>query len=227
MKFRSQTTIGRVVLALLTCLAGNQLRGQAFVTNSFACLAEGTWNAKGVHTSTNGSYMIGYNYENPVEQAAYFVFDLTSIQGETVTNCWITIPGSIDYHITDYFPTPDDGLTNNIQFKVGIAPQSSDTNITVGEIMTGNNNYNVYHYSVDPNQNQDLGYRWVVDGLHLGFTFGAFTYNPPRLQTEVNAGGQWAFWACDRFDAASVGENYLWGSTFFTTNIVLTIVTVK
>jgi hypothetical protein len=209
------------ILALLCRLAGNAHAGN--VTNTFVCLTEGTWNADGVHTSTNGSYMIGYNYEYQAEQAAYFVFDLTPIQGKTVTNCYLHIPGSIDFHITDYWPTPTaNNLTNHQQFKVGIAPQGTDT---LDQITNGNNSTTIYLDGADPNRNQDLGYGWVMDGLHLGFNFAAFTYNTERLQAEVNTGGKWAFWAVDRFDSASTGENYLWGSTFYTTNIVLTIVT--
>jgi hypothetical protein len=217
------------VLLLLCSFAGNL---PAQVTNTFQCIAEGTWNSGGVHTATNGSYMIGYNYEYPVEQAAYFLFDLSSIQGKTVTGCSLYIPGSIDYLITDYWGTPTANNRNDHQqFKVGIAPQCANvTNgaanfVPLGTITNAATAGNVYHYCMDANDNQDLGYGWVQDGLHFGMHFDAFTYNTGRLQAEVNAGGVWAFWACDRFDSGAGAQNYLWGSTFSTTNIVLTIIT--
>lgn len=217
------------VLVLLSSFVGNL---PAQVTHTFECIAEGAWNASGVHAATNGSYMIGYNYEFQVEQAAYFVFDLSSIQGKTVTGCSIYIPGSIDYDITDYWGTPTANNRNDHnQFKVGIAPQCANiTNgapnfVSLNTITNGNNVYNVFHYCLDANDNQDLGYAWVEDGLHFGQHFGAFTYNTARLQAEVDAGGVWAFWACDRFDSGAGAQNYLWGSTFYTTNIVLTITT--
>jgi hypothetical protein len=219
-----------MAILLLSCSFAGCLQAQ--VTHTFQCLAEGTWNGSGMHMATNGPYMIGYNYEYPVGQAAYFVFDLTSIQGKTVTGCSVYIPGSIDYAITDYWGTPDANNRNDHQqFKVGIAPQCANvTNgaanfIPLNTITNGNNVYNVFHYCLDPNDNGDLGYAWVMDGLHLGQNFGAFTYTTSRLQAEVGAGGQWAFWACDRFDSGAGAQNYIWGSTFYTTNIVLTIST--
>lgn len=204
---KKSTLWGGLAVLALCCGTTNVQAGSAVLT----CLDSGTWNAKGVHNSTS-NYQIGFSTELPSEQASYFVFDLTPVKGKTITACNLLIIGSNDYNITTMWP----GHGTGPNFKVGVAPQGSDT---LSQVLTGNNSTTIYLDGADANRNQDLGYNWVPNGLHTGTTFDAFHYNNSRLQTEVNAGGQWVFWSCDRFDTGAGSENYIWGSTAFTTAI--------
>jgi hypothetical protein len=195
-------------------------------------LASGNWSSAGVHTV--GNYQIGHSVELPHQQAAYFEFNLDPVKGKTLVSANVLIPGSTDYNIEVVYPPKCPG-TNVPCFKIGIAPQG---NLTTDQIVSPSSNHdvNVYLNGADPNRNQDLGYLWVEDGLHKGVTFDAGHYNPARLQHEMAVGGNWVFWAVDRFDngerdlsngicpACPGGfENYVWGSTSFTTGIVLDI----
>jgi hypothetical protein len=191
----------------------------------------GTWNSAGVH-STSTDYQIGYSTQLPNEQAAYFEIDLDSVKGQTVSSCVMYILGSPDYNITCYWVNPDNlngpNNTNTIheQFKVGMRPQGADT---LSEVLTGNNNVTVYTDAADANRNQDLGYTWASNGVHPNQVFDTDHYNPSRLQTEVNAGGDWIFWACDDDDTDQSGgtgvENYIWGTTTFNNQLILEITT--
>jgi hypothetical protein len=69
-----------------------------------------------------------------------------------------------------------------------------------------------------------------MDGFHFGATFDTFHYEStgqvgPYLQNAVNAGGNYIIWGNDDYDSGNTGENYIWGSTSYNTNIVLTIET--
>lgn len=176
----------------------------------------GTWNAAGKHTV--GSYQIGYSAELPVKQAAYFIFDLTSIRGRVVTANNITIPGTTDFHITGDWPNRPAGAPVH-QFKAGMTPQNVAAN-SVNQITTGNNNTSIYNNVI---REQNLGYGWVPDGLHRGMAFDAFHFNPARLQALVNTGGLVAFWAVDRADINAGSENYIWGNSSCNAGIVMNI----
>jgi hypothetical protein len=176
----------------------------------------GTWNAAGKHTV--GSYQIGYSAELPTTQAAYFIFDLTSVKGRVVTANNITIPGTTDFHITGEWPNHPAGAPA-IQFKAGMTPQNVAAN-SVSQIINGDNNPSLYHNAV---KEQDLGYGWVPDGVHKGKAFDAFHFNPARLQALVNTGGLVAFWAIDRADINAGAENYLWGHSSCNAGITLNI----
>jgi hypothetical protein len=207
---------------------------QPVTTTTFhlPAIASGTWNSAGIHAI--GNYQIGHSTELPHQQAAYFEFNLDPVKGRTLVTANVLIPGSTDYNIEVVYPPKCPG-TNVPCFKIGIAPQG---NLTLDEIVnpTSNHNTNVYVNASDSNRNQDLGYFWVEDGLHKGVTFDAGHYNPARLQHEMNVGGDWVFWAVDRFDSGEFDlsngvcsacpggfENYVWGNTAFTTGIVLNI----
>lgn len=199
-------------------------------TFQLTALASGNWNSAGVHTV--GEYQIGHSTEHPEQQAAYFEFNFDPIKGRTVTGASVLIPGSTDYNIeTTYAPRCGTAPC----FKIGITPQGTET---LEDIVspTSNHSTEIYLSGGDANRNQDLGYAWVENGLHKGFEFGAFTYNTARLQDEVNAGGNWVFWGRDDFDNGESNvddgacpdcpggvENYVWGSTAFTTGIVAMI----
>lgn len=217
-----QTLLKGIAAALLCCGAPIVQAG----TYNLTAITCGNWNSAGIHDPST-LYQIGFSFQRPNNQIAYFEFDLTPLQGKTVTGAEMLIPGSTDYSISDFWSTPDDGLTNNVQFKVGIRPMcNTNYPITLSAILTGNNNGTLYTDANDMNRNQDLGYQWTVDGFHLGKQFGSFTYNTYRLQNAVNAGGDYIIWAADDFDSGNVtGENYIWGSTSYNTNIVYTITT--
>jgi autotransporter-associated beta strand protein len=216
------------LLAASLALGAINLHAQTY-THYLTAITSGNWNSAGINGSTTDGtptdYQIGYSMQLPNEQAAYFEFDLTPIEGQTVTDCNFLIPGSTDYNITDYWGTAginENNLNDHQQFKVGIRPQGADT---LAQILTGNNSTTIYLDGADANRNQDLGYGWVAEGLHLNRAFGSFTYNTARLQTEVNTGGLWIFWACDDYDTGAGDENYIWGTTQYNTGLVLEITT--
>lgn len=185
-------------------------------TFHLAATASGNWNDQGIRTG--GNYQIGNSTEHPHQQAAYFAFNLNAVKGRTVTDANVLIPGSTDYTITSIWS----GHTPSHQLKVGVAPQGPNS---VSQITTGNNNKTLYINAADANRNQDLGYNWVVDGLHKGKTFDAFHYNNARFQAAVNRGGAYVLWSCSRVQGPSGAENYIWGNTRFTTAIVLNVTT--
>jgi len=216
--------------AALGCGGGTPVQAQGHVYHLTA-ITSGNWNSAGIHDPTT-LYQIGFSYQRPNNQIAYFEFDLTPCQGKTVTNAFTLIPGSTDYSITDYWGTPtENNPTNHSQFKVGIRPMcNTNYPVTLNEILTGNNNGTLYTDVNDANRNGDLGYGWVMDGFHFGTVFDTFHYESvghigPFLQMAVDAGGDYVLWGNDDYDSGNTGENYIWGSTSYNTNIVLTIET--
>jgi hypothetical protein len=214
--------ISGMAMAALLCLSIVQVQAQH--TYNLTAITSGNWNSAGIHDPTT-LYEIGFSYTRPNGQIAYFEFDLTPVQGKTYTGAYITIPGSTDYSITDFWSSPSNGGPHQ-QFKVGIRPMCNTTYPeTLTEILTGNNDKGLFVNVNDANRNQDLGYAWVQNGFHFGQTFGLSTYNIQRFQAAVNAGGDYVLWAADDFDSGNTGENYLWGSTSYNTGIILTIIT--
>jgi hypothetical protein len=201
---------------------------QAQYTHYITAITCGNWNDTGLRGSTTDGnstdYQIGYSMQLPNEQAAYYEFDLDPVKGQTVTNCEFLIPGSTDYNVTSQWATGvnENNLNCHQQFKIGVRPQGADT---LSQILTGNDSTTIYLDGADANRNQDLGYGWVMEGLHLNRAFGAFTYNTARLQTEVNTGGDWVFWVCDDYDTGAGSENYIWGTTTYNTGLVLEVTT--
>lgn len=197
---------------------------QAATTNTFRlpALASGNWNSAGIHTV--GNYQIGHSTQDPDQQAAYFEFNLDPVKGRKLVSASVLIPGSTDYNIEVTYPKKCPG-NNTPCFKIGIAPQGA---VSTSEIVSSssNHNTNVFLQGNDVHQNQDLGYAWVEDGVHKGLAFDAAHYNNARLQDEINAGGDWVFWARDVFDSGEKNmsngacpacpggvENYVWGNT--------------
>jgi len=226
-KLQPTTTVALAAALLFAGAAGVQAAGHVY---DIPAVTSGTWNDKGVHQSGTG-YQIGYNAKSPNEQAAYIEFNLTPAKGKTVTAAGTLVIGSTDYDIEAYWPNPDNNLDGNThtQFKVGTRPQGSPT---LSEILTGNNNISVYNDG--PQGNSDLGYGWTPNGLHPGYVFDAFHYEStgqvgPALQNAVNAGGDYILWYVDRFDLLQDGDpcpvNYIWGSTSYTSAILLEITT--
>jgi hypothetical protein len=193
------------------------------------CLASGNWNSAGVHTV--GEYQIGHSVEHPAQQAAYFEFNLDPVKGKTLVGASLEIIGSTDFNIgvVDAARCPGDC------FKVGIGPQGTEATAAIVSA-TSNHSTAIFLSGADTNRNADLGYAWVPDGLHKGFAFDAFHFEPARLQAELDKGGDWVFWARDVFDDGESNrhdgacpacpggvENYIWGSTAFTTAITAII----
>ena len=229
---------GMAALALFSFGASSaQAAGHTY---NLSCIASGAWNSTGDHISKS-EYQIGYSSELPNEQAAYFEFDLTPAKGKTITSANMLIIGSTDYNILSYWPNPNPPNQTHIQFKVRIAAQCNPAYpITLSEMLTGNNSVTTWVNMQDFNRNTDLGYGWVTNGLHPGFRFDAFHYESvgigeghqkvgPWLQDECNTGGDWCMVAYDGFDFDQAGqrpvENYIWGSTSFTSATQLQIIT--
>jgi hypothetical protein len=70
----------------------------------------------------------------------------------------------------------------------------------------------------DFNRNTDLGYGWVTDGLHPGFRFDCFHYEAVGTGEGGKKVGPW-------LQNQRPSENYIWGSTSFTSSIQLQIIT--
>lgn len=192
-------------------------------TFQLTALASGNWNSAGVRTS--GNYQIGHSNQLPDQQVAYFEFNFAPVQGRTVTAAFVLIPGSTDYNIEVVYPSRCPGPC----WKIGIRPQGSSS---TEEIVSGNNN-RVLASAALGNQNDDIGYNWLEDGLHLGVEFDAYTYRQQGLQNQVNAGGLQVLWAADDFDGGESNlssgvcpacpggfENYIWGGTGYNTGII-------
>ena len=111
-----------VVAMLCLGAAAVQAAGHVYTLNN---LASGNWNSANVRTAN--TYQIGHSTELPNEAGAYFEYDLTPAKGKTVTGCKLLLIGSTDYSIHSYWANPDEGFTNHIQFKVGVAPQSNSS----------------------------------------------------------------------------------------------------
>jgi hypothetical protein len=230
MKISRQLLGGTAVVALLCFGAANgRAQGHTYNLTAITC---GNWNSAGIHDPTT-LYEIGYSFTRLQNQISYFEFNLTPLMGKTVTNAYTLIPGSTDYSISDYWSVPtENNLNDHDQFKVGMRPMCSTGDPeTLNEILTGNNNSSLYVNINDSNRNPDLGYGWVMDGFHFGKQFDTYHYEStgqvgPYIQNAVNAGGDYIIWANDDFDSGNTtGENYIWGSTSYNTDIVLTIVT--
>jgi hypothetical protein len=228
-----------------TCLTDGEVEGYSgppptqgapgTTTFQLTALASGNWNSAGIHTI--GNYQIGHSTQLPNQQVSYFEFNFSSIRGRTVRAGFVLIPGSTDYDIgTTYHPSecpPAPGAC----FKVGIRP-GTDLGYSAAEIVDASSNHNTaLAGALLGNQNQDLGYGWVANGLHLGFEFGAYTFNLSQLQDMVTAGGDQVFLGADDFDSGESNlsgggscpacpggfENYIWGSTGYNTGIIALI----
>ena len=214
---------GLAALALF-CFSAASVQAQGGTYN-LDNIASGNWNTANVRTSDN--YQIGFSTEHPVEQAAYYEFDLTPVQGKTISSANMLIIGSTDYHISTFWPNHP-GSPPQVWFKVGIVPMTISLN-SVDQIVTGNNIPGLYSGQIGSNS-KDNGYRWVMDGLHAGARFDAWHYEATsgrghRLQNAVTAGGLFVMFAADRFDSGNDGENYIWGSTSFDSGNQLQIIT--
>jgi hypothetical protein len=203
-------------------------------TFQLTAIASGNWNSAGVHTI--GNYQIGHSNQLPNQQVAYFEFNFSSIQGRTVQAAFLLVPGSTDYNIETTYMPPECPAAPAPCFKVGIRPLQG-LGYTVAQVVDASSNNNAtMAAALIGNQNEDLGYDWVTNGLHLGLEFDAYTYNLANLQDEVNAGGNEVLLGGDDFDSGERNlsdgvcpacpggfENYIWGSTSYNTGIIALI----
>jgi len=204
-------------------------------TFQLTALASGNWNSAGIHTV--GNYQIGHSVQLPDQQVSYFEFNFSSIQGRTVRAGFVLIPGSTDFDIgTTYHPSECPAAPAPC-FKVGIRPGTGLGYSTADIVDASSNNNRSLAAALIGNQNEDLGYDWVSDGLHLGTEFGAYTFNLSQLQDMVNDGGDEVFLGADDFDSGESNlsggglcpacpggfENYIWGSTGYNTGIIALI----
>jgi hypothetical protein len=169
----------------------------------------GTWDSLGAHTV--GGYFVGHTTSSP-DDISYFVFDLTAVQGRTVTHASLTIPGTSDWKITVSAPE-----TPPLQFKLGATPLPAS--VTMTQVMGGSDDPDVYS---DVHAEQDLGFGWVSSGAATT-TYGAFTYDTGRLQDAVNAGGPYAMFAVERFGETAGTDEYLYGGGVCGPDIVLNV----
>lgn len=225
-----------------TCLTDGEVEGfdgppptqgaAGTTTFQLTAIASGNWNSAGTHTI--GNYQIGHSNQLPNQQISYFEFNFSSIQGRTVQAAFVLVPGSTDYNIETTYMPPECAAAPAPCFKVGIRPLQG-TGISAAEVVSGGNSVATYNALIG-SQNDDLGYDWVSNGLHLGLEFDAYTYNLANLQDEVTAGGDEVFLGADDFDTGESDlsdgdcpacpggfENYLWGSTGYNTGIIALI----
>jgi hypothetical protein len=202
-------------------------------TFQLTALASGSWNSAGEHLV--GNYQIGHSTQLPNQQVSYFEFNFSPVQGRTVTAAFFLIPGSTDYDIGTNYHSTECPAQPAPCFKVGIRPQGSFSTAEIVDA-SSNNNRSLASAAIG-NQNEDLGYGWVADGLHLGVQFSAYTFNTQNLQNQVNAGGLQVVWGADDFDSGESNlsgggscpacpggvENYIWGGTGYNTGIIALI----
>jgi hypothetical protein len=165
-----------------------------------------------VHTT--GVYFVGHTTEKTDDTISYFVFDLTPLDGLTLTGASLTLPGTADWKIT--VPGP---VTPALQFKLGATPLP--TSVPLARVTTGSNDTGVYS---EVHAEQDLGFAWVPSGSDTN-TYDAFHYDNARLQDAVNAGGLYPLFAVQRFGEDAATDEYLYGGGVFGPGIVLHVTT--
>jgi hypothetical protein len=173
----------------------------------------GTWNSLGAHTA--GEYFVGHSAARPNDTLSYFVFDLSSVQGKTITAASLTIPGTGDWRITVPEPPPATVLA----FKLGTTPLPAS--LTLARVTGGASDPAVYQ---DVRAEQDLGFGWFASGSTTN-TCDAFYYDNQRLQRAANAGGLYSLFAVDRFTNMASTDEYLYGGGACGPGVVLTLET--
>lgn len=180
-------------------------------TYRIVALQCGTWDSVGVHTQSE--YFVGHSTARPNDTVSYFVFDLSSIEGKTITAANLTIPGTPDWRVT----VPEPGTTAIFDFKLGVTPQPAS--LTLAEVVGGASDAGVYQ---DVHAEQDLGFGWVSSGSTTN-EYDAFHYDSSRLQRAVDTGGTYALFAVERFADTAATEEYLYGGGTCGPDIVLTV----
>ena len=173
----------------------------------------GTWNSLGVHTA--GDYFVGHSAARPNDTLSYFVFDLSSVRGKTITRASLTLPGTSDWRITVPEPPP----TTLLAFKQGATPLPPG--LTLARVTGAASDLTVYQ---DVRAEQDLGFGWFASGSTSN-TCDAFHYDNQRLQRAANAGGMYPLFAVDRFTNMASTEEYLYGGGVCGPDVVLTVET--
>jgi hypothetical protein len=180
-----------------------------YVLSATSC---GTWDSLGVHTV--GGYFVGHTTNKPDNTVAYFVFDLSPVEGRTLTGVSLTIPGTSNWEIT--VPAPSH-RTPPLQFKLGVTPLPAS--LTLTQVTNGNDDPGIYQAV---HAEQDLGFGWYPSGATTN-TYGAFTYDTARLQEAVNTGGLYPLFAVQRFGETATTPEYFYRGGVCSPNIVLNV----
>jgi hypothetical protein len=173
----------------------------------------GTWDSAGVHTV--GDYFVGHSAARPKEALAYFVFDMTPVQGRTLTGAELTLPGTNDWAITVDAPSQEGPPP--LQFRLSTQPLPAA--LTLSQVTGSNSDPTVYTHV---HAEDDLGFQWVSSGSTTN-TYGAFTYNTARLQSAADAGGLYPMFGVQRWAETATTDEYLYGQSACNPGIVLSL----
>jgi hypothetical protein len=180
-------------------------------THGLVATSCGTWNSKGVHTI--GDYFVGHSTARPDETLDYFVFDMSPVQGQTLTGAELSIPGTSDWAMT--VPAPSQEGPPPLQFKLSTTPLPA--RLTLAQVTGGNDDTSVYDAV---HAEDDLGFEWVQSGSTTNL-YGAFTYTTSRLQSAADAAGLYPLFGVERWGEAATTDEYLYGGSVCNTSIVL------
>jgi hypothetical protein len=180
-------------------------------TQELVATSCGTWNSKGVHTI--GEYFVGHSTARPDETLDYFVFDMSTVQGLTLTGAELSIPGTSDWAMT--VPAPSQEGPPPLQFRLATTPLPSG--LTLAQVTEGDNDTGVY---AAVHAEGDLGFQWVQSGSTTNL-YGAFTYDTGRLQSAADAAGLWPLFGVETWGEAGTTDEYLYGGSMCNTGIVL------
>jgi hypothetical protein len=162
---------------------------------------------------TSGGYFVGHSTGEPDDTLSYFVFDLSPIQGRTVTTAGLTLPGTSDWKFT----VPAPGETPPLQFMLGVRPLPPS--LTLTQVTDGSDDPSVFE---DVQTEGDLGFAWDPSGS-ITNTYGAFSSGTERFQDAVNVGGPYPMFAVQDFATRATTEEYLFGGGVCNPGIVLTV----
>ena len=204
---------GLLALGGALCLAGctYDVTLGGVTTLTLVATACGTWNSAGAHA--DGEYFVGHSTGRPDDTLSYFVFDLTTAAGRTITGASLTIPGTDDWKIT----VPSSDHTPALQFKLGATPLPATSSLA--RVTGGSDDTSVYS---DVRAEQDLGFDWFPSGSTTN-TYDAFHYDSARLQDAVNAGGAYPIFAVRRFGDGATTEEYFYGGGVCGSGVVLNV----
>ena len=200
--------VGGAVLPLAGCFSYEVLLG-SISPEQLVATSCGTWNSAGVHKT--GVYFVGHSDTNPDDTVSYFVFDLTPVEGKTLTDATLTIPGTSDWAIT-----VASGATPDLELKLDTRPLPPG--LTLSQVTEGTD-AGVYQAVV---AEEDLGFGYTTSGATTG-VYDAFHYDTARLQNAVNDGGLYPIFAVSTLGPDASTEEYLYGGGVYNQGILLTV----
>jgi len=195
------------LLSLVGCFTYDVNLGS--VSEPLVATTCGTWDSAGTHETD--VYFVGHSSTNPNDTISYFVFDLTPVEGKTLTDATLTIPGTGDWAIT-----VASGSVPDLQFKLGTRPLPPG--LTLAQV-TEATDAGVYQ---DVEAEEDLGFGYMTSGATTQ-AFDAFHYDTARLQGAVNDGGLYPLFAVSRLGLDAATEEYLYGGGVYNQGILFTV----